>query len=66
MTSSFEIINKDAAGRIGRLHTNHGVIETPTIMPVINPNIQVIKPSEMHSFGAEILITNSYIIQAIS
>ncbi len=62
MSSNFEIIQKDAAGRIGRLTTPHGVVETPTIMPVINPNIQTIKPSEMRDFGAEILITNSYII----
>nr|QNO48017.1 tRNA-guanine(15) transglycosylase [Methanosarcinales archaeon ANME-2c ERB4] len=62
MSSNFEIIQKDAAGRIGRLTTPHGVVETPTIMPVINPNIQIIKPSEMRDFGAEILITNSYII----
>lgn len=62
MLSNFEIIQKDAAGRIGRLTTLHGVVETPTIMPVINPNIQIIKPSEMKDFGAEMIITNSYII----
>ncbi|MBQ3620505.1 MAG: tRNA guanosine(15) transglycosylase TgtA [Methanosarcinaceae archaeon] len=58
----FEIIAKDAAGRIGKLKTPHGVVETPTVMPVINPNLQTIRPSEMKEFGAEILITNSYII----
>ncbi|MDO9517298.1 MAG: tRNA guanosine(15) transglycosylase TgtA [Methanosarcinaceae archaeon] len=62
MSSNFEILQKDAAGRIGRLTTPHGVVETPTIMPVINPNIMIIKPSEMKDFGAEIIITNSYII----
>ncbi|MDW7733581.1 MAG: tRNA guanosine(15) transglycosylase TgtA [Methanolobus sp.] len=62
MSSRFDIIHKDAAGRIGRLATPHGVVETPTVMPVINPNLQTIKPSEMKDFGAEILITNSYII----
>lgn len=58
----FEILDKDAAGRIGKLRTPHGVVETPTVMPVINPNIQLISPKEMRKFGAEILITNSYII----
>ncbi|TGC09850.1 tRNA guanosine(15) transglycosylase TgtA [Methanolobus halotolerans] len=62
MSSRFDIIHKDAAGRIGRLATPHGVVETPTVMPVINPNLQTIKPSEMRDFGAQILITNSYII----
>ena len=62
MSKIFEIIEKDAAGRIGRLKTPHGVVETPTVMPVINPNLRVIDPAEMRNFGAEILITNSYII----
>ena len=62
MPPIFEILQKDCAGRIGRLETRHGIIETPTIMPVVNPNIQTIKPSELRKFGAQIIITNSYII----
>jgi 7-cyano-7-deazaguanine tRNA-ribosyltransferase len=62
MAAVFEILHKDAAGRIGKLSTSHGVVETPTVMPVINPNIQTVPASEMRDFGAEILITNSYII----
>ncbi|MFQ6072999.1 MAG: tRNA guanosine(15) transglycosylase TgtA, partial [Methanosarcinales archaeon] len=58
----FEITDKDLAGRIGKLETKHGIVETPTIMPVINPNIPVIEPSALSDFGAEIIITNSYII----
>ena len=57
-----EILHKDLAARIGRLHTPHGTVETPTIMPVINPNLLVIEPREMAKMGAEILITNAYII----
>ena len=62
MPPIFEITHKACAGRIGRLETPHGTIETPAIMPVVNPNIQTIKPSELRKFGAEIIITNSYII----
>ncbi len=62
MSAIFEILDKDAGGRIGKLRTPHGIVETPTVMPVINPNIQLIPPKEMRNFGAEILITNSYII----
>ncbi len=62
MPPIFEITHKACAGRIGRLETRHGIVETPTIMPVVNPNIQTIKPSELRKFGAEIIITNSYII----
>ena len=62
MSVVFKILDKDAGGRIGKLRTLHGTVETPTVMPVINPNIQLISPREMGNFGAEILITNSYII----
>lgn len=62
MPPIFEITHKACAGRIGRLETQHGTIETPAIMPVVNPNIQTIKPSELRKLGAEIIITNSYII----
>ncbi len=58
----FEVTAKDVMGRIGKLHTPHGVVETPALMPVINPNIEFIPPYEMKKYGAEMLITNSYII----
>ena len=58
----FQIKSRDLAARIGRLKTNHGTIETPNIFPVINPNQQLIKPSEMEKIGAETVITNSYIL----
>jgi len=60
--TKFEILHKDLMGRIGKLRTAHGDIETPTIMPVINPNIVSIAASEMKKYGAEMLITNAYII----
>ena len=58
----FEVTDKDAMGRIGKLETPHGRVETPALMPVINPNIDFISPKELKRIGAEILITNSYII----
>ncbi|MEM1593155.1 MAG: tRNA guanosine(15) transglycosylase TgtA [Archaeoglobaceae archaeon] len=58
----FEIIAKDALGRICRLETHHGKIETPTVLPVINPNIPLIAPKKMKDFGAQALITNAYVI----
>ena len=59
---NFEIKAKDVMGRIGKLKTPHGSVETPALMPVINPNLKFISPKEMKRMGAEILITNSYII----
>jgi 7-cyano-7-deazaguanine tRNA-ribosyltransferase len=58
----FELRHKDLMGRIGKLRTPHGVVETPTIMPVINPNLPSIEPGTMKKYGAEMLITNAYII----
>jgi len=62
MDAKFEIIKKDVLGRIGRLRTRHGTIETPTILPVINPKNMVVPPEDIKKIGAEAIITNSYII----
>ncbi|MFL2975759.1 MAG: tRNA guanosine(15) transglycosylase TgtA [Candidatus Thalassarchaeaceae archaeon] len=59
----FEITHRDGAARIGRLHSKHGAITTPMLLPVINPNLRTIEPREMwEKFGIEALITNSYVI----
>ena len=59
----FEIVSRDGRGRLGRLHTAHGILETPALLPVINPNIRTIEPREMWDrYGIGALITNSYII----
>ena len=59
----FEIVARDGRARIGKLHTAHGVLETPALLPVINPNIRTIEPREMWDrYGIQGLITNSYII----
>ena len=62
MPDRFEILHKDLAGRIGRLNTSHGNIETPCLMPVVNPHIPLIPPGELEEMGADMIITNSYII----
>ncbi len=61
-SGSFEITVKDAMGRIGKLQTPHGVVETPAVMPVINSRLNTVPSSEMRKYGAEMLMTNSYII----
>jgi 7-cyano-7-deazaguanine tRNA-ribosyltransferase len=62
MPDRFEILHKDLAGRIGRLSTLHGTIETPALMPVVNPHLPLIPPGELQEMGADMIITNSYII----
>ncbi|ELZ79583.1 7-cyano-7-deazaguanine tRNA-ribosyltransferase [Haloferax larsenii JCM 13917] len=66
MRDHFEIRDGDLAGRIGRLEVPRAgvTVETPALLPVVNPNIDTIPPAKLESeFGAEILITNSYIIK---
>ncbi|MXR39968.1 tRNA guanosine(15) transglycosylase TgtA [Halobaculum sp. WSA2] len=66
MRDHFEIRDHDAAGRIGELTVPRAgvTVETPALLPVINPNIETIDPSRLRSeFGADMLITNSYIIR---
>ncbi len=60
---TFEIVDRDGLARIARFQTPHGIIETPGVMPVINPNIIVLSPGEMSKLGMQALITNSYIIK---
>lgn len=57
----FEVKYTDLAARIGRLETNHGVIETPAFVPVIHPVKQTIEPNTLKKMGFELLITNAYI-----
>lgn len=60
----FEITERDLLARIGKLKTKSGVVETPILLPVINPAVQPIPPKEMaEKFRCKALITNSYIIR---
>lgn len=63
MIMSFEVKDRDLAGRTGILHTRMGDVETPCLMPVINPVKNMIPPAELKSeFGYQMIITNSYLI----
>jgi len=60
----FEVTVRDGRARLGKLHTKHGILTTPALLPVINPNIRTIEPREMwDKYGIGALITNSYIIR---
>jgi 7-cyano-7-deazaguanine tRNA-ribosyltransferase len=65
MRDTFEVRDADVAGRIGELSVPRAgvTVETPALLPVINPNILTVEPDRLEAFGAEILITNSYIIK---
>lgn len=57
----FEILKSDLSGRIGKIYTNHGVIETPAYVPVIHPVKQTIPSKKIKEIGFDLVITNAYI-----
>ena len=61
MAITFEVLEKDIAGRIGRLKAGERTVRTPLLLPVINPHLQPVSPAEMKAMGAEGIITNAYI-----
>jgi 7-cyano-7-deazaguanine tRNA-ribosyltransferase len=61
---NFEVRDWDGAARLGELTVPRAgvTVETPALLPVVNPHKQTVPPSRLESeFGAEILITNGYI-----
>jgi 7-cyano-7-deazaguanine tRNA-ribosyltransferase len=61
---SFEILDRDLLGRIGRFKTKRGIVETPLFLPVVNPVMQFISPEEMkEDFGCQAIITNAYLLK---
>jgi len=60
---SFEVRGKDLLGRIGLLKTPHGIIETPMLLPVVNPHSQAVPAREIRdTFGFPAVITNAYLV----
>lgn len=51
----------DLAGRIGKLKTLHGTIETPYLFPVIDPVRQQPSLKEIEEIGFNAIITNAYL-----
>lgn len=57
----FELLDRDIAGRIGRLRVGERSMRTPALLPVVNPHLPLVTPGEMRRMGVEALITNAYI-----
>jgi queuine tRNA-ribosyltransferase len=59
----FEVLRQDAASsaRFGRLTTAHGVVETPTFMPVgTQGTVKTVSPGELREIGAGVVLGNTY------
>ncbi|MEM4311286.1 MAG: tRNA guanosine(15) transglycosylase TgtA [Nitrososphaerales archaeon] len=57
----FEVLESDLLGRIGRIETKRGYIETPMLLPVIHPVKQEVSLEEIRKIGFYAIITNAYI-----
>ncbi|MEM4481495.1 MAG: tRNA guanosine(15) transglycosylase TgtA [Desulfurococcaceae archaeon] len=60
----FEVKGKDLAGRIGKLTTPHGALETPFLFPVVDPLRQLPRLSDIERIGFNGVITNAYLFYA--
>jgi 7-cyano-7-deazaguanine tRNA-ribosyltransferase len=61
----FEVRDWDGAARLGELTVPRAgvTVETPALLPVVNPHKQTVPPARLQSeFGVQILITNGYIL----
>lgn len=59
----YELIKecKQSGARLGRLHTPHGVIETPIFMPVgTQATVKTMTPDELKEIEAQIILSNTY------
>ncbi len=57
----FEVKKRELAGRIGKLYTRHGVVETPIILPVVDSARQVPSLDVISNIGFRGIITNAYL-----
>src|SRR5262245_33470428 len=59
----FELTDKDPTTRArrGRLHTPHGIVETPIFMPVgTQATVKGLTPEQLEQVGARIILGNTY------
>jgi len=60
---TLEILKKDSRSkaRLGKLHTPHGIVETPVFMPVgTQATVKTMTPEELKQIGAKIILSNTY------
>jgi queuine tRNA-ribosyltransferase len=63
LSFSFEVLAEDLAGaaRVGKMTTAHGVVHTPTFMPVgTQGTVKTLSPRELEEAGVDIILSNAY------
>ncbi|MDY6065693.1 MAG: tRNA guanosine(34) transglycosylase Tgt [Finegoldia sp.] len=59
----FELLKKssECKARLGRIETDHGIIETPIFMPVgTRATVKTMTSDELYDLGAQIILGNTY------
>ncbi len=59
----FEVLKKSkkSKARIGRIHTPHGIVDTPTFCPVgTQGTVKTIFPRDVREAGAQMVLANTY------
>jgi queuine tRNA-ribosyltransferase len=61
MTIHFNLLHTDGPARLGRLHTPHGVVDTPIFMPVgTQATVKGLTPHQLREAGARFVLGNTY------
>lgn len=63
MAVTYELIKEcgRTKARLGKLHTSHGVIDTPIFMPVgTQATVKAMTPEELREMNAQIILSNTY------
>ena len=61
MKIKYELIKKDKEARLGKLHTNYGVYDTPMFMPVGTlANVKTLTPEELKEANSAVILSNTY------
>lgn len=57
----FELLARSGHARRGRIHTPHGVIDTPAFMPVGTAGaVKSLTPAQIESTGTQVILANTY------
>jgi queuine tRNA-ribosyltransferase len=61
MAIRFEIVQTDGAARLGRLHTPHGIVETPAFMAVgTQATVKGLTTAQLEAAGVQVVLGNTY------
>jgi queuine tRNA-ribosyltransferase len=61
MSFHFELLHNDGAARVGRLHTAHGVVQTPVFMAVgTQATVKGLTPQQLDDAGVQVVLGNTY------